>query len=80
MIYIYFLKNKKKDSPWTDIISDAILKLDDNGQLVELYLKWWKNEEKLNCDLYEQKSSNTQSLTFNGEKIKSFFKNEIILF
>jgi hypothetical protein len=66
-MFIFYKKKKKKDSPWTNIISDAILKLNDNGQLVELYLKWWRNNEKLNCDLYEQKSLHTQSLTFNGE-------------
>jgi hypothetical protein len=54
----------KKGSPWTKLVSDAILQLNDNGQLQELYLKWWK--KTLDCDLYEDKSQNSHSLSFNG--------------
>ena len=46
-----------KESPWTNFISDAILKLSDNGELQELYLKWWKtNNIKLDekCSKYDE--------------------------
>ncbi len=54
----------KKGSPWTKYISDAILQLNDNGQLQELYTKWWTN--RLNCELYEDKSLDSHSLNLNG--------------
>jgi hypothetical protein len=46
--------------------------LNDNGQLQELYLKWWKNEKPLNCDLYEEKNL-ARSLSFNGVAGVFFF-------
>ena len=31
-------------SPWTNIISNAILQMKTFGELPELYQKWWKKE------------------------------------
>jgi hypothetical protein len=44
-----------KGSPWRDQISNAILQLQEKGDLQELYTKWWEKEDK---DL-SQKCDNT---------------------
>ena len=44
-------------SPWTNIISNAILQLKTFGELPELYQKWWKEEYLIeNCDMFIDKN------------------------
>ncbi len=47
------------------MISNAILQLNDNGRLQELYLKWWKNNDK-NCRSYDEKNLVAASHSFNN--------------
>ena len=59
-------------SPWRDQISNAILQLQEKGDLQELYTKWWEIEVKdpnQNCDFTDDKkkdSANELSLANVG--------------
>ncbi len=62
----------KKGSPWRDQISNAILQLQEKGDLQELYTKWWEIEGKdpnQKCDFTDDKkkdSANELSLANVG--------------
>lgn len=64
--------NELKGSPWLDPISNVILQLQENGELQELYTKWWKREDmdsSQKCDLVDDKkkdSANELSLANVG--------------
>jgi hypothetical protein len=47
-------------SPWRDKVSNAILRLQENGDIQELYSKWWMREDKpdLQCDNDDKKDTN----------------------
>ena len=62
--YFYF-----KGSPWRDLISNAILRLQEKGDIQELYKKWWEKEDintEQRCeDVSEKKDSlNELSLSY----------------
>lgn len=46
-------------SPWRDQISNAILKLQEDGSLQNLYSKWWKQNGALNCDVVDDKKKDS---------------------
>jgi len=49
-------------SPWRDQISNAILQLQENGELQELYTKWWVHQElAIKCDNSEDKKKDSAS-------------------
>ena len=49
-------------SPWRDQISNAILRLQENGELQELYTKWWEQQEHaIKCDNSEDKKKDSAS-------------------
>ena len=49
-------------SPWRDQISNAILQLQENGELQELYTKWWEKEgNNQKCDNSEDKKKDSAS-------------------
>jgi glutamate receptor, ionotropic, invertebrate len=53
-----------KGSPWRDPISNAILQLQEKGDLQELYTKWWQKEgmpDGHKCDLNEDKKKDSAS-------------------
>lgn len=47
-------------SPWRDKVSNAILRLQENGDIQELYTKWWMHEDKsdIACDNDDKKDNN----------------------
>ena len=51
-------------SPWRDQISNAILQLQENGELQELYTKWWEKEDissEQKCDSIDDKKKDSAS-------------------
>jgi hypothetical protein len=51
-------------SPWRDQISNAILQLQENGELQELYTKWWEKEDITSgtkCDSIDDKKKDSAS-------------------
>ncbi|CAF0727434.1 unnamed protein product, partial [Didymodactylos carnosus] len=44
-------------SPYRDILSDAILKLQDEGLIQQYYNKWWKEESNVKCDTDDKRGS-----------------------
>jgi ionotropic kainate glutamate receptor 2 len=47
-------------SPWRDQISNAILQLQENGDLQELHTKWWEKEGNVTkCDLSDDKKKDS---------------------
>jgi len=51
-------------SPWRDQISNAILQLQENGELQELYTKWWEKEDistEQKCDSTDDKKKDSAS-------------------
>jgi ionotropic glutamate receptor len=49
-------------SPWREQISNAILRLQENGELQELYTKWWEQQEHaIKCDNSEDKKKDSAS-------------------
>lgn len=48
-------------SPWREKISNAILQLQENGELQELYSKWWIKENLNRCERQEKSLSKTES-------------------
>ncbi len=58
-----------KGSPWRDIISNAILQLQENGDLQELYTKWWEIEDKdpnQKCDYIDDKNDSASELSLES--------------
>ena len=55
---------KNKGSPWRDQISNAILLLQEKGDLQELYTKWWEREDRnqeKKCDVLDEKKKDSAS-------------------
>lgn len=48
-------------SPWREKISNAILQLQENGELQELYSKWWIKENLNRCEQREKSLSKTET-------------------
>ena len=51
-------------SPWRDQISNAILLLQEKGDLQELYTKWWEKEDRNydnKCEVTEDKKKDSAS-------------------
>ncbi|CAF0769509.1 unnamed protein product [Brachionus calyciflorus] len=51
-------------SPWRDQISNAILQLQEKGDLQELYIKWWEKEGKdpnHKCEKFDDKKKDSAS-------------------
>ncbi len=56
-------------SPWRDIISNAILQLEETGDLQELYTKWWMIEDKdqnKKCDSSDDKKGSAIELSIES--------------
>ena len=56
-------------SPWRDIISKAILQLQEEGDLQELYTKWWMIEDKdpnQKCDSGDDKKGSAVELSIES--------------
>lgn len=71
-IFVLWCLSNIKGSPWRDQISNAILQLQENGELQVLYKKWWEIEGKdpnQKCDQSDDKkkdSANELSLANVG--------------
>ena len=48
-------------SPWREKISNAILQLQENGELQELYSKWWVHSNLNMCDRREKNDNKVES-------------------
>ncbi len=48
-------------SPWREKISNAILKLQENGELQELYSKWWVRSNLNICERREKHDNKQES-------------------
>ena len=46
-------------SPWRDQISNAILKLQEDGLLQYLYTKWWKQKGAVICENNDEKKKDS---------------------
>jgi glutamate receptor, ionotropic, invertebrate len=53
-----------KDSPYRDILSDTILKLQDEGLIQKYYNKWWKEAANLKCDQEDKRKDIASELGF----------------
>jgi hypothetical protein len=57
-------KKINQGSPWRDQISNAILQLQESGEMQELYTKWWEKEDinlDSKCDFNEEKKKDWAS-------------------
>lgn len=52
------------DSPYRDILSDTILKLQDEGIIQKYYNKWWKEAANVKCDQEEKRKDMASELGF----------------
>lgn len=52
------------DSPYRDILSDTILKLQDEGLIQKYYNKWWKEAANLKCDQEDKRKDIASELGF----------------
>ena len=52
------------DSPYRDILSDTILKLQDEGIIQKYYNKWWKEASTVKCDQEEKRKDMASELGF----------------
>jgi ionotropic glutamate receptor len=52
------------DSPYRDILSDTILKLQDEGVIQKYYNKWWKEAANLQCDQEDKRKESAAELGF----------------
>ena len=53
-----------EDSPYRDILSDTILKLQDEGIIQKYYNKWWKEAANLKCDQEDKRKDMASELGF----------------
>ncbi|CAF0743543.1 unnamed protein product [Rotaria sordida] len=53
-----------QNSPYRDILSDTILKLQDEGVIQKYYNKWWKEAAKLKCDPEDKRKDTASELGF----------------
>ncbi|CAF4494078.1 unnamed protein product, partial [Rotaria magnacalcarata] len=53
-----------ENSPYRDILSDTILKLQDEGVIQKYYNKWWKEEANLKCDEEDKRKELASALGF----------------
>jgi ionotropic glutamate receptor len=56
----------QKNSKWTETISSAILKLQENGKILQLYNKWWKQIGAINCEEIMKPSDKGSSMDFSN--------------
>jgi ionotropic kainate glutamate receptor 2 len=61
-----------KNSEWTETISNAILKLQENGKIQQFYDKWWKQIDAINCEAAE-KGSNAEGNSLDFENVFGIF-------
>lgn len=52
------------DSPYRDILSDTILKLQDEGVIQKHYNRWWKEAANLKCDQEDKRKELAAELGF----------------
>ncbi len=56
-----------QNSPWINLVSNAILQLKSYGELSELYKKWWKTEfNKAECTLKMKRFTNVLGVSKLG--------------
>ncbi|CAF1076629.1 unnamed protein product [Rotaria sordida] len=53
-----------QNSPYRDILSDTILKLQDEGVIQKYYNKWWKEAANLKCDEEDKRKEIASALGF----------------
>ncbi|CAF3385471.1 unnamed protein product [Rotaria sp. Silwood1] len=53
-----------QNSPYRDILSDTILKLQDEGVIQKYYNKWWKEAANLKCDQEDKRKDMASELGF----------------
>ncbi|CAF1077261.1 unnamed protein product [Adineta steineri] len=53
-----------QNSPYRDILSDTILKLQDEGVIQKYYNKWWKEAANLKCDQEDKRKDTAAELGF----------------
>ncbi|CAF4796115.1 unnamed protein product, partial [Rotaria socialis] len=53
-----------QNSPYRDILSDTILKLQDEGVIHKYYNKWWKEAANLKCDQEDKRKDIAAELGF----------------
>lgn len=49
------------NSKWTDSISSAILKLQEEGKVAQLYNKWWTQIDAVNCEAAANNAANNDN-------------------
>lgn len=54
------------DSPYRDILSDTILKLQDEGVIQKYYNKWWKEAANMKCAQEDKKKELASELGFEN--------------
>lgn len=54
------------DSPYRDILSDTILKLQDEGVIQKYYNKWWKEESNVKCAQEDKRKDLASELGFEN--------------
>ncbi len=74
-----------KESPWRMKISESILILQENGELSELYHKWWrlnKNKVHSKCDysIYADSKNNSSQLKMKYKNKQNSNNKNVILF
>lgn len=52
------------DSPYRDILSDTILKLQDEGVIQKYYNKWWKEAANVKCEQEDKRKELASELGF----------------
>jgi glutamate receptor, ionotropic, invertebrate len=52
------------DSPYRDILSDTILKLQDEGIIQKYYDRWWKEAANVICDQEDKRKDLASELGF----------------
>ena len=60
----FFAFEQLLDSPYRDILSDTILKLQDEGVIQKYYNKWWKEAANLKCDQEDKRKDKASELGF----------------
>lgn len=54
------------NSRWTDSISSAILKLQEEGKVAQLYTKWWTQIDAINCEAVAKSENTDTSMQFSS--------------
>ena len=65
------------DSPWRDLLSQAILKLQESGNINDMYEAWWKKQAT--CVKDSGTSDGPHALDLENASFKDFFHSLYLL-